>query len=151
MIFGVEDDRTVTGHAYPAHVINQMLAVLQARLVPPQMVGYCVVLDGFELLVFEVESAPRAVMVQGDGFPYRISDTTPACSLSLASCAIRARASHACSKKWRSRSFRCRPCTSSPGDFAWGSSKSRYSGQMIPRGRKLFARSRSRSRRNARW
>ena len=33
--------------------------------------------DGFELLVFEVESAPRAVMVQGDGFPYRISDATP--------------------------------------------------------------------------
>src|SRR5690606_26813146 len=27
-------------------------------------------------LVFEVESAPRAVMVQGDGFPYRIADTT---------------------------------------------------------------------------
>jgi ATP-dependent DNA helicase RecG len=53
-----------------------MLAVPQARLVPPQPPGYRMVLDGVELLVFEVESAPRAVMVQGDGFPYRIADTT---------------------------------------------------------------------------
>lgn len=76
VIFGVEDDRTITGHAFPAGVIEQMLAVPQTRLVPPLPAGYRVVLDGFELLVFEIESAPRAVMVQGDGYPYRISDTT---------------------------------------------------------------------------
>jgi ATP-dependent DNA helicase RecG len=34
------------------------------------------ILDGHELLVFEVESASRAVMVDGNGFPYRIGDST---------------------------------------------------------------------------
>lgn len=46
VIFGVEDEGTITGHAYPTDVINQMLAVPQTRLVPPQPVGGCVVLDG---------------------------------------------------------------------------------------------------------
>jgi len=77
VVFGIEDDRTITGHQYPADVIDQMLAVPQTRLVPPQAVGYRMLLDGHELLVFEVESAPRAVMVDGDGFPYRIGDATP--------------------------------------------------------------------------
>jgi ATP-dependent DNA helicase RecG len=76
VVFGVEDDHSVTGHAYPSDSVDQMLLVPQTRLVPPQVAGHRVVLDGFELLVFEIESAPRAVMVDGDGFPYRISDTT---------------------------------------------------------------------------
>jgi ATP-dependent DNA helicase RecG len=76
LILGVEDDQTVSGHQYPADVVAQMLAVPEARLTPPQARGYSVVLDGFELLVFEIESAPRAVMVQGDGYPYRIGDAT---------------------------------------------------------------------------
>lgn len=76
VIFGIEDDRTISGHAYAVDVIDQMLAVPATRLVPPLVHGYRVVLDGVELLVFEVESAPRAVMVQGNGYPYRVSDTT---------------------------------------------------------------------------
>ena len=76
VIFGVEDDHSLTGHGYPADVVDQMLSVPQTRLVPPQAAGYRAVLDGVELLVFEVEAAPRAVRVDGDGFPYRISDTT---------------------------------------------------------------------------
>ena len=75
-IFGVEDDAVVTGHAYPREVVEQMLAVPTARLIPPQSAGVVRLLDGHELLVFEVESAPRAVMVDGDGFPYRIGDST---------------------------------------------------------------------------
>lgn len=31
-------------------------------------------LDNLRLLVFEVDIAPRAVMVQGNGFPYRVQD-----------------------------------------------------------------------------
>lgn len=76
VVFGVEDDRTITGHAYPADVVDQMLSVPQTRLVPPQWTGYRMNLDGLELLVFEVETSVRAVMVQGDGFPYRIGDST---------------------------------------------------------------------------
>lgn len=75
-IFGVEDDGSITGHAYPRDVIEQMLAVPTVRLVPPLSPGVVRVLDGHELLVFEIASAPRAVMVDGNGFPYRIGDTT---------------------------------------------------------------------------
>lgn len=76
MIFGVEDDASITSHAYPREAVEQMLAVPSARLIPPQLLGAVRVLDGHELLVFEVESAPRAVMVDGNGFPYRIGDST---------------------------------------------------------------------------
>lgn len=76
VVFGVEDDRSVSGHHYPADVVEQMLAVPVHRLRPPQSAGYRMTLDGIELLVFEIESAPRAVMVEGDGFPYRIGDAT---------------------------------------------------------------------------
>src|SRR5688572_17987525 len=62
LILGVEDDQTVSGHQYPPDVVQQMLAVPEARLIPPQARGYTVMIDGFELLVFETESAPRAVM-----------------------------------------------------------------------------------------
>ena len=75
-IFGVEDDAEITGHAYPREVIERMLAVPTARLIPPQPAGVVRSLDGHELLVFEVESAARAVMVDGNGFPYRIGDST---------------------------------------------------------------------------
>jgi len=75
-IFGVEDDGSITGHVYPYDAVEQMLAVPSARLIPPQLPGVVRILDGHELLVFEVESAPRAVMVDGNGFPYRIGDTT---------------------------------------------------------------------------
>ena len=75
-IFGVEDDASITGHAYPRDAVEQMLAVPAVRLIPLQPIGVLRVLDGHELLVFEVESAPRAVMVDDDGFPYRIGDTT---------------------------------------------------------------------------
>lgn len=80
VIFGVDDDGTITGHVYPPDQIDVMLAVPQNRLVPPQAPGYRVTLDDHELLVFAVESAPRAVMVTGDGYPYRIGDETVAFS-----------------------------------------------------------------------
>ncbi len=76
VVFGVEDDASITGHSYPRDVVEQMLAVPSARLIPPQLLGGVRVLDGHELLVFEIESAPRAVMVDGNGFPYRIGDST---------------------------------------------------------------------------
>lgn len=75
MIFGIEDDHSLTGHGYPADVVDQMLAAPQTRLVPPQAAGYCTVLDGVEFLVFEVEAAPRAVRVDDDGS--RTGSATP--------------------------------------------------------------------------
>lgn len=76
LVCGVEDDGAITGHRYPADKIEIMLAVPTVRLVPPQPAGRRVVLDGIELLVFEAEMAAVAVRVEGDGYPYRIGDTT---------------------------------------------------------------------------
>lgn len=76
LILGVEDDGSLTGHRYPDDVIEAMLNTPCERLDPPQGRGACVVIDGKQLLVFEVESAPRAVMVSGGGFLYRSGDST---------------------------------------------------------------------------
>ena len=74
LILGIEDDGTVTGHSYSAEVIEDMLSVPARRLVPPHPTGWRQTLDGQEVLVFSIPSAPRAVMVQGDGFPRRVHD-----------------------------------------------------------------------------
>jgi ATP-dependent DNA helicase RecG len=76
LVCGVENNGAISGHVYPPDVIEEMLAVPEVRLVPPQARGYTCALDGHDVLVFEVDSAPRAVMVDGDGFPYRIGDST---------------------------------------------------------------------------
>lgn len=75
LVLGVEDDGTPSGHGYPADVIDQFLAVPTHRLNPPQAAGERVTWEGHELLVFDVASAPKAVMVNGDGFPRRVHDT----------------------------------------------------------------------------
>jgi ATP-dependent DNA helicase RecG len=74
IVLGVEDDATVTGHGYPEDAVADMLRVPEVRLKPPQPPGERVIIDGKELLVFSVEPAPSAVMVIGDGFPYRVKD-----------------------------------------------------------------------------
>lgn len=76
LICGVENDGVITGHRYPPDKIDTMLAVPTVRLVPPQAAGRRVEVDGIELLVFEVEMAAVAVRVEGDGYPYRIGDST---------------------------------------------------------------------------
>ena len=74
LVLGVEDDRTFTGHGYPDDVIDAFLAVPQHRLNPPQPPGVRVRHQGYELLIFDVQAAPRAVMVIGNGFPRRCDD-----------------------------------------------------------------------------
>ena len=44
------------------------------RLLPPQVRGSTGTLAGKQIVVFQVEPAPTAVMVTGDGFPYRSRD-----------------------------------------------------------------------------
>ncbi len=83
LILGVEDDGTPSGHGYPRDVIDKFLEAPSTRLRlgpaggPPAAVESQVLsLDGFEVLVFQVAPAPQAVMVEGDGFPYRTADST---------------------------------------------------------------------------
>lgn len=75
LLLGVEDDGTPSGHGYPAEAATDLLAVPERRLRPPVR---CRVqrasLDSREVLVFDVPIAPQAVMVEANGFPYRVGD-----------------------------------------------------------------------------
>lgn len=74
LILGQEDEFEITGHAYPADALEEMLATPERRLTPPQARGWVQEVEGRQVLVFSVASAPRAVQVIGDGFPRRVKD-----------------------------------------------------------------------------
>lgn len=75
LVLGVEDDGRPTGHGYPEEAVRDFLAVPERRLRPPVR---CRIdrfrIDGGELLVFDVPNAAEAVMVEANGFPYRVGD-----------------------------------------------------------------------------
>jgi ATP-dependent DNA helicase RecG len=75
ILLGVDDDGTPSGHGYPEEAVAEFFAVPERRL---QMPVSCrtgwVDLGGKEILVLEVPMAPEAVMVEGNGFPYRTGD-----------------------------------------------------------------------------
>jgi ATP-dependent DNA helicase RecG len=75
LVLGVEDDGSLTGCPHPEDEMEKILRSTEARLTPPQRAGRVVEVDGAKLLVFDVVPAPRAVMVQGDGFPRRDGDS----------------------------------------------------------------------------
>lgn len=74
LMLGVEDDGTPTGHGYPDEAVHGFLDVPTKRLQPPQASGTTATVAGKPVIVFQVEPAPSAVMVTGDGFPYRTHD-----------------------------------------------------------------------------
>lgn len=75
LVIGVEDDGTATGHGRSADEIEQLVAVPGRRLRSPLSCDYQLLdLDGKPVLVIEVARSPRAVMVDGNGFPYRMGD-----------------------------------------------------------------------------
>jgi ATP-dependent DNA helicase RecG len=75
LLLGVDDDGTPTGHGYPEEAVAEFLAVAQRRLRPAVAIRHQrVALDGNEIIVIQVHIAPEAVMVDGDGFPYRVGD-----------------------------------------------------------------------------
>jgi len=76
LVLGVDDNGTLSGHHYTEEAIADFLAVPDRRLRPPVRINVQrAVLEGQELLVLHVGIAPEAVMVEGNGFPYRVGDT----------------------------------------------------------------------------
>lgn len=73
LLVGVDDDGTATGHGYPSHVVDDLLAVPHRRFTPAV---HCrsarLTLGCHEILAFEVPISPEAVMIDGNGFPYRV-------------------------------------------------------------------------------
>jgi ATP-dependent DNA helicase RecG len=75
LLIGVEDDGTPTGHGLSAADVGHLIAVPERRLRSPLRCDHKILaIDGHEILIIEVGRAPRAVMVDGDGFPYRTGD-----------------------------------------------------------------------------
>ena len=75
LLLGVDNDGTPSGHGYPEEAIAEFLAVPQRRLRPSVAIRHQrSMLDGNEILVIQVNIQPEAVMVDGDGFPYRVGD-----------------------------------------------------------------------------
>ena len=75
LLVGVDDDGTPTGHGYPDAVVDGLLAVPRTRL--DDLVS-CRRARGrigtHEILIFETLISPEAIMVEGNGFPYRVGE-----------------------------------------------------------------------------
>lgn len=73
LLVGVDDDGTPSGHGYPENAVEGLLAVPRTRL---DRRVTCRTARGrigdSEVLIFETEMASEAVMVEGNGFPYRV-------------------------------------------------------------------------------
>jgi len=75
VILGAEDDGTPTGHGYPGEAISEFISVPERRLRPPIRIrSQQIIVDGMQLILFQVPMAIEAVMVDGNGFPYRVGD-----------------------------------------------------------------------------
>jgi ATP-dependent DNA helicase RecG len=75
ILLGVDDDGTPSGHAYPEEAVQEFLAVPERRLRPAVKVQtQRMTLDLKQVLVIQVHMHPEAIMVDGNGFPYRVDD-----------------------------------------------------------------------------
>ncbi len=75
LLLGVNDDGTPSGHGYPEEAVTEFLAVSERRLRPAVPIRHQrLTLDGHEIIILEVGLEPDAVMVDGNGFPYRAGD-----------------------------------------------------------------------------
>lgn len=75
LLLGVEDDGSPTGHAYHDEAVVGFFAVPANRLRPSITCATGrITIDGNEVLLIEAPMAKEAVMVEGDGFPYRTGD-----------------------------------------------------------------------------
>ena len=77
LLVGVDDDGTPTGHSYSERDVAAFFEVPRQRLNPATDCRTAsLTLDGHEILAFQVPIAPEAVMISGNGFPYRIGSRT---------------------------------------------------------------------------
>lgn len=76
LILGVEDDGTPAGHGYPDDAVQEFLRAPERRLRPtPPLRSQVLELPEGEVVVLRVGDSPEAVLVEGNGFPYRSGDS----------------------------------------------------------------------------
>ena len=75
LILGADDDGKPTGYEYPDDAVQDFLAVPERRLRPALKTNaQQIAIDGHPLIIFQVHLHTEAVMVEGNGFPYRVYD-----------------------------------------------------------------------------
>ena len=73
LLVGVDDDGAPTGHGYSECDVAAFFEVPRRRLSPATDCRTATLgLDGHEILAFQVPIASEAVMISGNGFPYRV-------------------------------------------------------------------------------
>ncbi len=76
LVLGADDDGQPTGHGYTEEAVQDFFLTSERRLRPPVRVRtQRAWVDGKELLIVHVAPSERAVLVEGNGFPYRVGDT----------------------------------------------------------------------------
>ena len=73
LLVGVDDEGAATGHGYSDEHVDELFAVPRRRLTPAvDCRSDRLSLGCHEILAFEVPITPEAVMIDGNGFPYRV-------------------------------------------------------------------------------
>lgn len=76
LVLGVDDDGSPSGHGYPPDVVEDIATAPERRLSPPLRPRIQrAILDGADLIIMDIAPSPEAVMVEGNGFPYRIGES----------------------------------------------------------------------------
>jgi len=76
LLLGVDDDGSPSGHTYPEEAVQDFFRVSERRLRPSVKVrSQKTLVEGKEILILNVSPSEQAVLVEGDGFPYRAGAT----------------------------------------------------------------------------
>lgn len=76
LLLGVDDDGSPSGHGYPPAVVEEIVAAPERRLTPPlRPRTQRALVDGADLIIMDVAPSAEAVMVEGNGFPYRVGES----------------------------------------------------------------------------
>ena len=76
LLLGVDDDGSPSGHGYPPDVVEDIVAAPERRITPPlRPRTQRALIDGAELIIMDIAPSAEAVMVEGNGFPYRVGDS----------------------------------------------------------------------------
>jgi len=75
LVLGVEDDGTPSGHNYTEEALSGFIEVPVSRLRPSVNIrSQRMMVEGHELIIMDVPMSSDAIMVNGNGFPYRAGD-----------------------------------------------------------------------------
>ena len=76
LLLGVDDDGSPSGHGYPPDVVEDIVEASERRITPPlRPRAQRMVIDGAALIIMDIAPSAEAVMVEGNGFPYRVGES----------------------------------------------------------------------------